>query len=207
MTASGTGDSISGSAGPGTSRPALATSSVGASRFRLWKARRLPPVAVNGVEAKALDRCADCQPTSKAPALTEGAVEYRTLVLGNHMPVGVAGAGSALHTSRSRRHAVRRDVSRHRANMCRPTVDSDATRRRERQAAGNAAYWDSVWDAKRGFYGHVLGSSDWSTSLWCWWSTSIRPSSCPGSGYVSGCHGPAISSWCAATRISSRWVG
>ncbi|MFI2837920.1 MULTISPECIES: ATP-binding domain-containing protein [Mycolicibacterium] len=30
-------------------------------------------------------------------------------------------------------------------------MDSDATRRRERQAAGNAAYWDSVWDAKRGF--------------------------------------------------------
>ncbi|UJL31007.1 NERD domain-containing protein [Mycolicibacterium vanbaalenii] len=28
---------------------------------------------------------------------------------------------------------------------------------RERQAAGNAAYWDSFWDADQVFYGHVLG--------------------------------------------------
>ncbi|WP_395307527.1 ATP-binding domain-containing protein [Mycobacterium sp. AMU20-3851] len=28
---------------------------------------------------------------------------------------------------------------------------------RERQAAGNAAYWDSFWDAEQVFYGHVLG--------------------------------------------------
>jgi hypothetical protein len=27
----------------------------------------------------------------------------------------------------------------------------------ERQAAGNAAYWDSFWDADQVFYGHVLG--------------------------------------------------
>ena len=28
---------------------------------------------------------------------------------------------------------------------------------KERQAAGNAAYWDSFWDAEQVFYGHVLG--------------------------------------------------
>jgi len=28
---------------------------------------------------------------------------------------------------------------------------------KERQAAGNAAYWDSFWDADQVFYGHVLG--------------------------------------------------
>lgn len=28
---------------------------------------------------------------------------------------------------------------------------------KERQAAGNASYWDSFWDAEQVFYGHVLG--------------------------------------------------
>src|SRR6202012_1989148 len=28
---------------------------------------------------------------------------------------------------------------------------------KERQAAGNAAYWASFWDADQGFYGPVLG--------------------------------------------------
>ena len=28
---------------------------------------------------------------------------------------------------------------------------------KERQAAGNAAYWNSFWDADQVFYGHVLG--------------------------------------------------
>src|SRR5580692_1137608 len=28
---------------------------------------------------------------------------------------------------------------------------------KERQAGGNAAYWDSFWDADQVFYGHVLG--------------------------------------------------
>ncbi len=28
---------------------------------------------------------------------------------------------------------------------------------KERQSAGNAAYWDSFWDAEQVFYGHVLG--------------------------------------------------
>jgi len=28
---------------------------------------------------------------------------------------------------------------------------------KERQAAGNAAYWDSFWDSEQVFYGHVLG--------------------------------------------------
>ena len=28
---------------------------------------------------------------------------------------------------------------------------------KERQAAGNGAYWDSFWDADQVFYGHVLG--------------------------------------------------
>ena len=28
---------------------------------------------------------------------------------------------------------------------------------KERQAAANASYWDSFWDADQVFYGHVLG--------------------------------------------------
>ncbi|MGE2832670.1 NERD domain-containing protein [Mycobacterium sp. SMC-4] len=37
------------------------------------------------------------------------------------------------------------------------TTGSRHPEQRERQAAGNAAYWDSFWDAEQVFYGHVLG--------------------------------------------------
>lgn len=37
------------------------------------------------------------------------------------------------------------------------TTGSRHPEQRERQAAGNAAYWDSFWDADQVFYGHVLG--------------------------------------------------
>ena len=37
------------------------------------------------------------------------------------------------------------------------TTGSRHPEQKERQAAGNAAYWDSFWDADQVFYGHVLG--------------------------------------------------
>lgn len=37
------------------------------------------------------------------------------------------------------------------------TTGSRHPEQKERQAAGNAAYWDSFWDAEQVFYGHVLG--------------------------------------------------
>jgi Nuclease-related domain/UvrD-like helicase C-terminal domain/AAA domain len=37
------------------------------------------------------------------------------------------------------------------------TTGSRHPEQTERQAAGNAAYWDSFWDADQVFYGHVLG--------------------------------------------------
>lgn len=37
------------------------------------------------------------------------------------------------------------------------TTGSRHPEQKERQAAGNAAYWDSFWDAQQVFYGHVLG--------------------------------------------------
>lgn len=37
------------------------------------------------------------------------------------------------------------------------TTGSRHPEQQERQAAGNAAYWDSFWDADQVFYGHVLG--------------------------------------------------
>jgi len=37
------------------------------------------------------------------------------------------------------------------------TTGSRHPEQTERQAAGNAAYWDSFWDAEQVFYGHVLG--------------------------------------------------
>lgn len=37
------------------------------------------------------------------------------------------------------------------------TTGSRHPEQRERQEAGNAAYWDSFWDAEQVFYGHVLG--------------------------------------------------
>ncbi|RUP02492.1 MAG: nuclease [Mycobacterium sp.] len=37
------------------------------------------------------------------------------------------------------------------------TTGSRHPEQQERQAAGNAAYWDSFWDAEQVFYGHVLG--------------------------------------------------
>ncbi|OBK27436.1 nuclease [Mycobacterium asiaticum] len=37
------------------------------------------------------------------------------------------------------------------------TTGSRHPEQRERQQAGNAAYWDSFWDADQVFYGHVLG--------------------------------------------------
>ena len=42
--------------------------------------------------------------------------------------------------------------------MSRCSPPALATRsRRSAKAAGNAAYWDSFWDAEQVFYGHVLG--------------------------------------------------
>lgn len=37
------------------------------------------------------------------------------------------------------------------------TTGSRHPEQKERQAPGNAAYWDSFWDAEQVFYGHVLG--------------------------------------------------
>ena len=37
------------------------------------------------------------------------------------------------------------------------TTGSRHPEQKERQAAGNAAYWDSFWDDEQVFYGHVLG--------------------------------------------------
>jgi hypothetical protein len=37
------------------------------------------------------------------------------------------------------------------------TTGSRHPEQRERQAAGNTAYWNSFWDAEQVFYGHVLG--------------------------------------------------
>lgn len=37
------------------------------------------------------------------------------------------------------------------------TTGSRHPEQKERQAEGNAAYWDSFWDAEQVFYGHVLG--------------------------------------------------
>ena len=37
------------------------------------------------------------------------------------------------------------------------TTGSRHPEQKERQAAGNTAYWDSFWDAEQVFYGHVLG--------------------------------------------------
>lgn len=75
---------------------------------------------------------------------------------------------------------------------------------RERQAAGSAAYLDSFGIPRRCSTGTCSGSRDWSDELWCWWSTSSRRSSGPGSGCTSGCRAPGISWWCAGTRSESR---
>jgi len=40
---------------------------------------------------------------------------------------------------------------------------------RTRQAAGNAAYWDSFWYAEQVFYRHMLGSRDSSVEPWPAW--------------------------------------
>jgi hypothetical protein len=37
------------------------------------------------------------------------------------------------------------------------TTGTRRPEQQERQAAGNAAYWDSFWDAEQVFHGHVLG--------------------------------------------------
>ena len=37
------------------------------------------------------------------------------------------------------------------------TTDTRHPEQKERQAAGNAAHWDSFWDGEQVFYGHVLG--------------------------------------------------
>ena len=39
----------------------------------------------------------------------------------------------------------------------RVTDDRHPPEQKERQVAGNVAYWDSFWDADQVFYGHVLG--------------------------------------------------
>ena len=72
MTASGTGDLISGSAGPGTK-----SASVGGT----WAATRLaaiarlhPVVTGNDLKVKRSTAYADCFPRLKASACTEGAV-------------------------------------------------------------------------------------------------------------------------------------
>lgn len=38
----------------------------------------------------------------------------------------------------------------------------------DRQELGNAAYWDTFWDAEQVFYGHVLGSRDSNGASSCW---------------------------------------
>jgi hypothetical protein len=76
-----------------------------------------------------------------------------------------------------------------------------------RQTEGNAAYWDSFWDAEQVFYGTCWVSRDLSGARWCSSSTINRCSNVHRNGCTSGCRGPEINSWCAQTRrLSPRWA-
>jgi hypothetical protein len=74
---------------------------------------------------------------------------------------------------------------------------------KERQAAGNAAYWDSFWDADQVFYGHVSDSRASNAARSCWLSTRSQRLTARGNASTWDCPGHAISSSCAEIPTSS----
>ena len=74
---------------------------------------------------------------------------------------------------------------------------------KERQAAGNAAYWDSFWDADQVFYGHVLGFKGLERRAVVLVVNEESAFERSRERLYVGLSRAAMNSWCVATRTSS----
>ena len=83
------------------------------------------------------------------------------------------------------------------------TTGSRHPEQKERQAAGNAAYWDSFWDADQVFYGHVLGFKGLERRAVVLVVNEESAFERSRERLYVGLSGPATSSWCAAIPTSS----
>jgi len=78
---------------------------------------------------------------------------------------------------------------------------------KERQAAGNAAYWDSFWDAEQVFYGHVLGFKGLERRAVVFVINEESALNAPANASMSDCPAPVTNSSCSAIPTSfSRWA-
>jgi hypothetical protein len=88
------------------------------------------------------------------------------------------------------------------------TTDARHPEQKERQAASNATYWDSFWDADQVFYGHVLGSRASSAARWCSSSTKSQQLTVLVNASTWGCPGRVTNlSYAEIPTSSGRLVG